>query len=80
MVNLVSFRAMLTLIILQKHHTKSVDFVLAYTNSGVKLEIYVEIPLGLVVDGYHPREWVIRLYKNLCGLKYAVLAWFQKLK
>ena len=40
----------------------------------------MELPICFGVEGSHPREWVIRLYKNLYGLKYAGLAWFEKLK
>ena len=43
-VNWVSVRAMLTLGILQKIHTKSVDFW-AYTQADVNSEIYMDIPL-----------------------------------
>ena len=32
------------------------------------------------VEGDHPREWVIRLDKNLYGLRDAVMARFEKLK
>ena len=71
---------MLTLIILHKLHTKSVDFVLAYNQTDVKSEIYMDLPLGFVVDISHPREWVIRIDKNLYGLKDARLACFEKLK
>ena len=60
-VNWMSVRAMLTLRIPQKIHTKSVDFVLACTHTDVNSEIYLKTPLGFGVDGDHPREWVIRL-------------------
>ena len=40
----------------------------------------MEIPIGFGVEQSHPREWFIRLDKNLDGLKYAGLAWFEKLK
>ena len=64
-----SVRDILTLSILHKLHTKSVDFVLAYTQADVESEIYMVLPLGFGVYGSHPIEWVIRIYKNLCGLK-----------
>ena len=35
----------------------------------------MEIPLSFVVDGAHPREWVIRIDKNLYGLKGSGLSW-----
>ena len=55
-VNWMSIRAMLTLSILREIHTKSVDFVLACTQADVKTEIFMEIPIGFGVEGYHPKE------------------------
>ena len=40
----------------------------------------MELPIGFGAEGAHPREWVIRLDKNLYVLNDAVLAWFDKLK
>ena len=67
---------LLTLNILQEIHTKSVDFVLAYTQADVKSEIYMEIFLGFLVYVDQPIEWVIKLDKNLYGSKDSDLAWF----
>ena len=78
-VNWMSVRAMLTLSILREIHNKSV-FFLAYTHDDVKTEILMELPIGFGVEGAHPIEWVIRLDKNLYGLKYSGLVWFEKLK
>ena len=49
-----SVRAILDLSIPQKIHTKSVDFVLAYSQSDVKSEIYMNIPLGFEVYVSYP--------------------------
>ena len=57
-VNCMSIRAMLTLTIIRELHTKSVDFVLAYTQADVKSEIFMELPIGFGVEGSHPKEWV----------------------
>ena len=59
MVNLISVRDILTLIILRYIHNKSVYIVLAYTHSDVKSEIFMELPIGFVGEGAHSREWVI---------------------
>ena len=48
-VNYVSFKDMLTLIILGDTHTKSIDFILAYTQYYVKSESFMEIPIVFVV-------------------------------
>ena len=47
-------KAMLTLSILREIHTKSVDFVLAYTQVDVKSEIFMELPIDFGVEGDHP--------------------------
>ena len=44
-----------TLIILRNLHTKSVGFVLAYTQADVKSEIFMEIPIRFGTEGDHPR-------------------------
>ena len=75
-----SVRATLTLSILRELYTKPVDFSLAYTQVDVKTGILMELPIGFGVEGAHPREWVIRLDKNLYILKDTVLEWFEKLK
>ena len=40
----------------------------------------MELPIGFLVEGGHPIEWVIILNKNLYGLKDAGLGLFDKLK
>ena len=68
-VNWISVRGMLTTSILQKFHTKSVDFVLAYTQADGEPEIYMEVSLGFGVDEGQSRELFIWMDKNLYGLK-----------
>ena len=40
----------------------------------------MELTMGFGVEGFHPREWFIRLDKNLYGLNNAGLVWFEKFK
>ena len=75
-----SGRAILTLNFLRILRTKPVYFVLDYTQADLKSEIFMKIPICFVVEGAQPREWFIKLDKNLCGLKDAGLEWFEKLK
>ena len=49
----ISVRAMLTLIIIGELHSKSVDFVLAYTQSDVKSELFMELPIDFGVEEAH---------------------------
>ena len=53
--NWMYIRVMINLSIIIDIHTKSVYFVLVYTQSNVKIEILMEIPIGLGVEGAHPR-------------------------
>ena len=55
-VNWVSARAMLTLSIIKKLHTKSVDFVLDYIQYDVQIDISMVLPIGFGVEGVHTRE------------------------
>ena len=54
LVNWMSVRSMLTLSILRELHTKSVYFVMTYTQSDVKTEIFMELFIGFGVEGSHP--------------------------
>ena len=75
-----SVRSIITLSILREVHTKSVDFILAYTQAGVKSEIFMELPIVYGFEGAHPRVWVIILDKNIYGLNGSGLTWFDKTK
>jgi hypothetical protein len=60
--------------VLRGWHCRQLDFVLAYTQADVECEIYMEIPRGFTVDG-NPKDYVLRLEKNLYGLKQASRVW-----
>ena len=75
-----SIRSIVTLIILRDIHKNSVDIVLAYNKPGEKSETIMELPIVFWVKGGHLREWVIRMDKNIYGIKDEGMAWFEKLK
>ena len=63
-------------------HSKSIDFVLAFPQADLDVNIWMELPMGIVV-GLHESEscgYVLKLKKSLYGLKQASLNWFEKLK
>ena len=68
-----SVRATITLITPRELRTNSIDFLLAYTKADVKPEIFTELPIGFGVEGSHPIELIIRIYKNRCDMKGAGL-------
>ena len=68
---------MLTLAAIENLHTKSIDFVLAYPQANLKVNIYMELPQGFNVGPENGR-YVLNIQKNLYGLKRAGHNWFKK--
>ena len=64
-VNWISDMPMPNLSIFREIHTKSVDFVLAYTQADIKSEIFMELLIGFRIEGSHPRSWVVRLKNSM---------------
>ena len=73
-----SVRIMLTLAAIENLHTKSIDFVLAYPQANLDVDIYMELQQGLKV-GTESGRYVLKLQKNLYGLKQAGHNWFEKI-
>ena len=68
---------MLSLAIIHKLHTTSIDFILAFPQAKVDVEIYMEIPKGVEVS---EGDYVCKLLKNLYGLCQAAKTWFDHLQ
>jgi hypothetical protein len=80
-VNWASVRLMLIFSEIHKLHTRSIDFTLAFPQADVKVDIYMELPIGCSPsDGAGKDEYVLKLIKNLYGLKDAGRTWFEHLK
>ena len=71
-------RIMLTLAAIENLRTKSIDFVLAYAQAHLDVDIYMELPQGFNV-GPESGRYVLKLQKNLYGLKQAGHNWFKKI-
>ena len=69
---------MLTLAAIENLHTKSIDFVLAYPQANLNVDIYIELPQGFNV-GPESGRYVLKLQKKIYGLKQAGHNWFKKL-
>ena len=74
----ISVSIMLTLAAIENLHTKSIDFVLAYPQADIDVDIYMELPQGFNVVPENGR-YVLKLQKNLYGLKQAGHNWSEKL-
>ena len=73
-----SVRILLTLAKLHNFHTTSIDFVQAYPQADVKNPIFLKVPAGVVLNDNNGKL-VLRLMKNLYGLKDAGKTWFEHL-
>ena len=56
-----------------------IDFLLAFTQSELDGDVFMELHLVMVVDGYRG-EWVLNLNKLLYVIKQAIENWFDILK
>ena len=73
-----SVRIILTLAAIEILHTKSIDFLLSYPQANLDVDIYMELPQGFNV-GPESGRFVLKLQKNLYGLKQAGHNWFENL-
>ena len=73
-----SVRINLTLAAIENLHTRSIDFVLAYPQDDLDVDIYMELPQGFNVRPESGR-YAFKLQKNLYGLKQAGHNWSGKL-
>lgn len=80
-VNWMSVCLMMTMSILFKLDTRSIDFVLAFPQDPLGIEIFARLPQGFApLDGEDRHYTVLLIKKNLYGLKDAGLKWFEFLK
>ena len=72
-----SVRILMTIAKLHNLHTKSVDSVQAYPQAAIKSVIYLRPPSGVVLNDNGDK--VLKLIKNMYGLKDAGRTWFERL-
>ena len=80
-VNMVTVRLILLLPWTNKLEAKAIDFVLAFPQAELDVNIWMYLPIGFQVDTENESKcYYFKLNKNLYGLKQASLNWFKKLK
>jgi hypothetical protein len=79
-VNWFSIRTLLALSIIHKLESRSIDFTLAFPQADLDIDVFMELPIGFEVPGGKSKEYVLKLNKNLYGLKQAAFNWFEHLK
>ena len=75
-----SVRMLLTLTALHGWHTKQIDFVQAFAQAPIEETLYMRIPAGVELEcGSDPRDYVLKLHRNIYGQKQAGRVWNQYL-
>jgi hypothetical protein len=77
-VNWLSVRTLMALSIIHDLETRSIDFVLAFPQAELDVDIYMELPYGFDIDG--SKRHILKLNKNLYGLKNASHNFWKLLK
>ena len=79
-VNMLTVRLLLIICKIHKLHSKSIDFVLAFPQADLEEDIWMEIPLGVDIISEDGGSYVLKLRKNLYGLKQGSHNWFKHLQ
>jgi hypothetical protein len=80
-VNWISVRFLLIICQISGLESQALDFVLAFPQADLDTPVFMEIPIGISVDGIEQnRKYVLRLKKSLYGLKQASSNWYSCLK
>ena len=73
-----SVRTLLAISLLHDLETHAIDFTLAFPQANLDVDVFMEMPYGFDCDGN--RGFVMKLNKNLYGLKQASYNWYQLIK
>ena len=78
-VNWLSVRVLLIISILHDLDTRSMDFILAYPQAKLDVDVYMDLPFGFESPSGDNKAYVLKLNKSLYGLKQAAHNWFNTL-
>ena len=79
---MLTVRLLLALCNIHKLESKSIDFVLSFPQAYLDVDIWIELPIGFVIDeaAYgESHSYILKMNKNIYGLKQASLNLYDKL-
>ena len=79
MVNWISVMSLLAIESMHELPRRSIDFVLAFPQSDLDVDLVTDLPLVMLVDG-NRGEYVIKWNKSLYGIKQESKNWFDPIK
>lgn len=79
-VNWTTIRITLIFSLINGWYSRQIDFVLAFPQAPIEFDMYMEIPKGVEVEGGSTKTHVLKLLKNLYGLKQAARQFYLHLK
>ena len=74
-VNCIIVRSILDTASIHEFTSKSIDFVLAFSEADIDVDVFMDIPLVIGFDR-NIVDWVIKLNKSIYGIKQASANWF----
>jgi len=77
---MLTVRLLLIICKIHKLHSKSIDFVLAFPQADLEEDIWMQIPQGVTIESEDGEPRLLKLCKNLYGLKQGSNNWFKHLK
>ncbi len=80
-VNMVTVCLILLLAQIYKFYSKAIDFVLAFLQAEIDVNIWMYLPIGFQVDTENEsKSYILKFNKSHYGFKQESLNWFKKLK
>ena len=73
-------RCIFIMALLMGWHMRSIDFVMAYTQADVKMDIFMQLLVGTTIKGVDSTKHLLKLQKNLYGLKDGQVTWHEHIK
>lgn len=75
-VNWLSVRLLLCISLINRLSTSTIDFTLAFPQADLDVDVFMELPAGMVGPDGTRKLYVLKLNKSLYGLKQASYNWF----
>lgn len=66
---------MFILSLIEGWYSESIDFTLAFPQADVEVPMFVEVPVGMDLEGLSKKDYVLELKKHLYGMKQVSAMW-----